>query len=133
MMHIAMYAAAAPRAGVLAAAILLSITTACASRTDTHLDCPPGVSFQGRDYAPWPEKGDIDTGRTVGTAMAPATVADPEAKSCDRTTPLEALAIEGVSPAIAFVAPDGPGRLYVSEDVGSLAEMPPALQRLVEH
>jgi hypothetical protein len=115
-------------AGILGAALLLPLTTGCA---ETHLDCALGVSFQGGTYMPWQEKGEIPTGKRVGTAKAPATFADPQADTCDLTTPLTALAVKGVDPSIAFFAPDSPGGLYVSEEVDSVTEMPDALQRLV--
>ena len=118
-------------AWVLAVVLLLPLATACAQ---THLDCDPAVSLDGRTYRPWAawaEKGEPPTGETVGTAMAPATFADPEADTCDLTAPFTALAVEGVDPAVAFFAPDSPGGLYVSAHVGDVSQMPPALRRLV--
>jgi hypothetical protein len=77
------------------------------------------------------ETRQISTGQVVVTAMAAATVAGPEADTCDRTAPLTAVAVGGVDPSVAFFVPDSPGGLYVSEDLGDVAEMPAALQRLV--
>lgn len=115
-------------AWALAAALHLLLATACA---DTHLDCDPEVSLDGRTYRPWSEKAEPATGAPVGTAMAPATFADPEADTCNLTAPFAALAVEGVDPAVAFFAPDSPGGLYVSTHVGDVSQMPPALRRLV--
>jgi hypothetical protein len=132
MERIETWAVARRWAWVPAAVLLLPLMVACAAPAATHLDCPLGVSLDGRAYMPWPEQGEIPIGRTVGTAMAPATVADQEADTCDRTAPLTALAVEGVDPSVAFFAPDSPAGLYVSEDIGDVSEMPPALQRLVK-
>lgn len=111
-----------------AAVVLPLLVTACA---ETHLDCDPDVSLDGRTYRPWAEKGEPPTGATVGTAMAPATLADPDADTCDLTTPYRALSVDGVDPAVAFFAPDSPGGLYVSTEVADVSQMPPALRRLV--
>ena len=117
-------------AWLLAAVLLSPLATACA---ETHLDCDLEVSFDGRAYRPWAEKGEPPTRATVGTAMAPATLADPEADTCDLTTPFTALSVEGVDPAVAFFAPDSPGGLYVSAHIGDVTDMPPALRRLVRY